>query len=757
MFRKYIYWHLNISDMNTKAFGIAAFSLFAGAALFADDKNIGADALWNTEGSVGGQTYTSEDKIHIRSVLPDAVPVVTFDFGADGSTSVAAIVLGYFSNPDGSAAGVLDMESGTLDAGGVVVGIPNYGGGDPSPRQSLFKMAAGTELVISGKDDANQDYNGLYIARQQGTFTPDFNSKGRVEMDGAKLTFTSALENRTTILSVGGATNSIGEFYASNGSVIRQDTSLSGANVMSVRIAEGESSTGTVTLDGAGTLFDISTGGAIQGDQGFVVGYSKNSTGVVNVQNGAGISQSASAAGTTRIIVARGESANGTLNVDGAGSFLDFSAMQQADVFQVATGANSVGTVNIKNGGKIYNEASGNTDMRIGMGNGAKGYLNVTGAGSSLLLTGTGRLKIGSGGGASGEVLIKDGGRIEVAAKAVAIGDGAGGTGVLTVDNASYVSNFANSPDIAIGNIRGSTGTMNVINGASVSNGQGNLTLYVGGAYDSRNDSSGTVALLNVRGQGTSVSLINSSNIVVGYGKGSRGTFNLSDKASVSAGMMAISGAADSYGEFNMSGASTLSVSSFIMGANQISSPAGTGYSAVAKISGVGTQVSAGNMQIGNNSTTNTGLVSIGMGDGARVAVSGTLSLNYDSDLAFILGQNDLSGSADAILKTNNLSLGDSVSIVVDGSSLGVVGHEEDFQVYLFEYSGNAPAKSAIEAVFSTSGFDSDAWNVGAFAWDGNKLFLNISSTAVPEPGAYAALFGAIALMLAACRGRGRA
>ena len=744
----------NCISKRTRSVSISLFSLFVGAALYGTDYSVGTDTLWDTPGTVGGNAYTAADKIHIRSTYPNAIPTVTFDIGSGNDTTLDAVVLGW-TNGNATSAGNLIMDSGKLITGGFSVGIPVVGSESVASdaRLSTLVMNAGTELVIVGKDDGGGDYNGFFIAKTGGTPNDSFRTTASASMTNAKLTFASDLTNRTSILSVGQGRNSDATFSVTGGSVISQNTVVSGTNQFNVRIGEGENSHATMLLSGTGTHLDLSTGGAIQDNDGFTIGHAKDSVATVLVDNGAKISQDNTSSGAMRIILGRGDNAKGTLTVDGTGTVVDFSSSGENEVLQIGRGTNATGTLNITGGAEVSNrnDVGGAADMYMGKSAGSTGNLNVIGTDSLFRLEGDKRLFVGGVSGATGNVLVQNGAKFELNAKGIAIGHN-GGTGTLTVDNAVFQHQYTSNPDFVIARTAGSTGTVEVKNGGVIENVAGNMTIYLGGDYDNRNNATVSTATLKVHGENSKIIGANSSSLLVGYSKNSVGTSEIYNKASITFRDIGIAVGEGTNGSFKMWGGATATVTQDFNFATQMTSSSqgvSTGY---AEITGKDTALAiARNLTMGTNDSAKTGTLELAIGDGAHVSVGGTLSVNYGSTISFNVGGNDL-GNTTALLSVNNFNFGDTsvTSLDINGSDEAAVALG-DFQIFLLEYNNtNAATQSDIEALVAINGFDSKYFNVGALEWNGNRLYLNLSViNAIPEPGTYAVIFGTIALALA--------
>lgn len=140
-----------------------------------------------------------------------------------------------------------------------------------------------------------------------------------------------------------------------------------------------------------------------------------------------------------------------------------------------ATAANSGARLYVGNGGQaqidinsgaklhVSGSATGGSDSHVGVGwqPGGQGTVNVSGAGSELVLSGrTANLDIGNGAGATGVMRVADGGK--VTAGGMNLG-AYGATGMLTVDNGRVEINQGTNGRLIVGN--NSVGVLSVING----------------------------------------------------------------------------------------------------------------------------------------------------------------------------------------------------------------------------------------------------------------------------------------------------
>ena len=262
----------------------------------------------------------------------------------------------------------------------------------------------------------------------------------------------------------------------------------------------GVGSTGTVTVDGAGSVFTVSD--LTVGDRG---------TGSLEVMGGGSVQSNPGA-----VLIGNFDTAEAVVVVEEAGSSMDV-------VGQMTVGVAGMGTLQVKSGATVTIDQGliGDAGTAVGLvevmdsttlfevdndlvvgRNGANGELRVTGGGTARLATFDSELTVGEGvgtkgtatvdgagstldvgrqlnvgvGGATAEVRITNGaqalgfdGEIGVGRSGV---DDAGTSGVVTVDGPGSVWHLSNSLEIG-GIFEDSFGTLNITNGGFVSIDQG--------------------------------------------------------------------------------------------------------------------------------------------------------------------------------------------------------------------------------------------------------------------------------------------
>ncbi|OLB72236.1 MAG: hypothetical protein AUI16_21000 [Alphaproteobacteria bacterium 13_2_20CM_2_64_7] len=194
-------------------------------------------------------------------------------------------------------------------------------------------------------------------------------------------------------------------------------------------IADSAGSTGTATVDGAGSRWTNSSD--------FYVGHMGNGT--LTIGDGGAVSN-------VYGFIGRYSGSTSSATVDGAGS-----TWTSADLNVGYAGS---GTLTIRNGG-----TASNADGYLGIDPGATGAVTVDGPGSAWATSGS--LYVGDSG--SGTLSIRNGGA--VSSNRGFLGNDAGTTGAATVDGAG--STWTNSSNLRVGN--SGTGTLTIRNGGGVS------------------------------------------------------------------------------------------------------------------------------------------------------------------------------------------------------------------------------------------------------------------------------------------------
>ncbi|WP_049823254.1 autotransporter domain-containing protein [Bradyrhizobium sp. WSM2254] len=358
-------------------------------------------------------------------------------------------------------------------------------------------------------------------------------------------------------------------------------------------------STGTVSVDGAGSNWDISSG--------LTVGHS--GTGALTITHGGLVTS------TGAINIGANAGATGSVLVDGAGSALGLNSTATLSV-----GQSGNGTLTITNGGTVFN-----VNASVGTAAGETGSILVDGTGSSWTTTNTMAL----GGAGKGTLTISNGGTVTTGTAVMGVSPGArGGSAVIDGAGSSWALNtldvgynttgsvairngglVTSTGPITIGTNGGATGSVLVDGAGSALGLTSNATLHVGDA------GTGTLTITN---GGT----VASANASVGTASGSTGSVLVDGAGSswITAGVMALGGAGK--GTLTISNGGLVSTDTAVMGV----SPGARGGSAV--IDGAGSSWQVSNLSVGYNTT---GSVAVAHG-GSMVNINAVIGQNGGSN-----------------------------------------------------------------------------------------------------------------------------
>jgi T5SS/PEP-CTERM-associated repeat protein len=339
-------------------------------------------------------------------------------------------------------AGVLAGSSGSIRVTGAGSTLTSLG----LPTQlgvSIGQAGAGTLEVLNG---------GSVVANRLDAGTQP-TGVGTVKVDGVGSTLSSA------------STFNIG----TNGKAIAEITGGAVVNAELSNIGSLSGSEGKLTVAGAGSQLNLTTGATPAFNIGAFVNVGFQQKGQLDILNGGQVTIDKGSGAVFFSILAVGggsgvppqlfPASEGTLNIDGVGSELRV----RQDQALLALGGSGTGLVNITNGGKLIVESNAMTAVTlVGKEEGSVGTVNVTGSESVLkaggfLLVGTNRINPTRLGG-TGVVNVANGGTIQ--AGSIVIGPrgtltGGGGTVIGNVTNAAGVIAPGNSPGVlnVLGNV----------------------------------------------------------------------------------------------------------------------------------------------------------------------------------------------------------------------------------------------------------------------------------------------------------------
>ncbi|HEX7848794.1 MAG TPA: autotransporter-associated beta strand repeat-containing protein [Sphingomonas sp.] len=434
---------LNVS--NAGAFGNGLYRLFDyGGTLTDNGLTVGATPTGYAAGDLTVQTSVANQvNLLVGAVAPGSYSFwngaqTTPNNAVNGGTGTWSAAGTNWTNAGGSASGVYDPAALLIFAGAPGMVTVSAGGG-------ALDVNGGMQFFVGGYQLSGDALN-LTAAD-----TPIRVGDGTAGGAGMTATISSALTGSGGVtktdlgtLALTGTSNFTGEITVNGGAVAIRN----GGNVTNAagEIAKDAGTTGTVTVDGAGSVW--------KNGSGVLVGIGANSNGTLNIINGGKILQT----GGDGIV---GYGATGTATVDGVGSTWNNSSVTSAT--KVGWGGGN-GTLSITNGGSV-------SDTFGEIGDSGTGTVTVDGAGSTW--TNSSNLNVGAYG--SGTLNITNGGSVSSATAIV--GNGSGADGTVTIDSAG---SWTNNGVLKLGqggsgtlNLNGAVGARGVLATPSISKGQG--------------------------------------------------------------------------------------------------------------------------------------------------------------------------------------------------------------------------------------------------------------------------------------------
>lgn len=465
-------------------------------------------------------------------------------------------------------------------------------------------------------------------------------------------------------------------------------------------LGSSASSTGTVTVDGAGSSWTSSAGIFIG-----VVG-----AGTLNVQNGAVVSSV-----TGRL----GDSAGstGTANVTGAGS--SWTTTGDLTIGRIATG-----TLSVLAGGAVSN-ASG----FIGSSLGSTGVVTVGGAGS--LWTNSAVLYVGSNG--TGTLTVQNAGSITSASALIA--GGTTGVGHATVDGTGSV--WTNAADLGIGDF--GHGTLAVQNGGAVNTGTASIGLAVN-----------SVGTLTLQSGGT----LTATSVTIATIAGSTGTLNIGSalgQAAAAPGTLVTPtiafGAGTGQIVFNHT-SSNYTFAPALSGAGSVVVAAGTTilsanntYTGTTTVNG-GTLEVDGSIANSSLTTVNAGGTLSGSGTVGNTSINGGTLAPGASGNAFaplaIQGSLTFTAASTYLIQVSPASAG--LTNVAGASGTATLGGATVSAVfapgsYVNRQYTILTAAAGVNGTFNPTVVSNNSNLQTTLAYDANNVFLNITLSFVPPGG----------------------
>lgn len=428
---------------------------------------------------------------------------------------------------------------------------------------------------------------------------------------------------------------------------------------------------------GATSTMTVTTGGSVRfaGDTGIlnIAGNLTNTGGTATLNiTGGGTVASTGANGLTLVEIGR-NSGTGTVNISGVGSQLfvagvggqNTTGLDGVGALVYVGGAGNLGsgngTLNVTNGGSVLISdngqaaSSGTMGLRIARNAGGSGLLNLSGAGSSIVVTSTGgsattpQVVVGNGG--TARMTISDGATVSVLGtgeRDFTVNNTATGSGVLTMTNGATVvaSRFAVADNggngvatldrstvnvdgvinfngligagVRVGRGDGAVGLLTLQNGSviNVNNSVANASVILGGT----SSLAGGTGTLNLSG-GSSINFTGtaaSASLQVG-GIGGTGSMTMAGASTVNVGATGsatVGSTAGSNGTLTVGGGSSITANVIGIGGNSDSAAGGTGN---AVVTGAGSAL---------NATGASGFLSVGRGGSGSLSVLDGAALN---------------------------------------------------------------------------------------------------------------------------------
>lgn len=617
--------------------GTGTFTISAGAQYLGDD----AVYIGNAAGGVGSITVSGQSTFTLSSGQPLFIGYNgqgSFELTSGATAGTGDATLGYGAGSSGSAS-ISGSGTSWLIDGNLIVGSSGTGtaaiasGASVSNNDATIGLANGggtSSLTIS---DLGSQWT------TSGVLTVGSSGSGALSIfSGANVSSGSAIIGRFAAGSVTvGGSGSLWDTGAllvggdhtdadSSGADGRLDISTGGeVDSASAVIADGKNSVGAVTVDGAGSHWDINADLGV-GNQG---------DGSLTVSGEARVSAATATLG-------KESSSSGSVVVVGSNSHFDING----DFDDGAAGTGSL---------KVLAGASASTgNAALGTGAGGNGQALVSGAGSHWSIDG--ELDIGSANGGEGSLSVSSAGTIT--SQGGSIGTSSGSSGSATVTGAG--STWSNQGALAVGDA--GNGTLDVILGGKV----GATSATIGNA-------AGSSGAVTVTGEGSVLSVDNGLTV----GNAGDAGLTVSGGGTLAASSLTIAAQSGSTASVNIgsalgqtaTGGATIDVDAIHFGSGNgtlVFNFAGTPQSLSAPIDGVGSlYVASGNVTLTGNSSAFSGLTTV---TGGSLIVDGTLGGTINLSGYGLLGGTGTVGStvvgAGSTLSPGNNGIG---TLMIDG------------------------------------------------------------------------------------------
>ncbi|TIX87227.1 autotransporter domain-containing protein [Rhizobium sp. P44RR-XXIV] len=574
--------------------GAGTFTISAGAQYLGD----GAAYIGNAAGSAGSIAVNGQSTFTLSSGQPLFIGYNgqgSFDVTSGATASTGDATLGYGAGSTGNASisgsGTSWQINGDLIVGdngtgtmaistGATVSNDNatIGLGSSNGTSSLTVSGLGSQWTTSGVLTVGSSGDGALSVYSGATVSSASAIVGRFASGSVTVGGSGSLWDTGALL--------VGGDHAdadSSGADGRLDISTGGeVKSTSAVIADGKNSIGAVTVDGAGSHWDINADLGI-GNQG---------DGSLTVSGEASVSAATATLG-------KETPSSGSVVVVGSNSHFDING----DFEDGVAGSGSL---------KVLAGATASTgNASLGTASGGNGQALVSGAGSHWDING--KLEIGSANGGTGELAVSSAGTVKSQGASIAASSGSSGSATVTGSGSSW----SNQGTLAVGDA--GNGSLDVILGGKVST----ANAIIGNATGSR-------GAVTVTGEGSTLSVDNALTV----GQAGDAALTLSGGAALSASSLTISAQTGSTASVNIgsalgqtaTGTATLDVDAIHFGSGNgslVFNFAGAPQSLNAAIDGTGSiYVASGNVTLTGNSSAFSGLTTI---TGGSLIVDGTL------------------------------------------------------------------------------------------------------------------------------------
>jgi autotransporter family porin len=475
--------------------GGASLTASGGTTTIGDDSGLGSMEI--SEGS--SAQFMSPDPGESSIIIGNDGATGTVSVDGDGSTLVAQEQL---TVGNASGTGSIEITDGAMvtasssdeqDDSAIIIGdnangdvtVDGSGSTLQTDTGNVAVGAYGGDGTLTIEDSGSASFttsdpsvNALYVGSDAG-------SQGTVTVDGNGSTLTAT--GGGAVIGLGGGTGTV---TVSDGATA--DMSSSDADTSYALVAGLDSgSSGTLTVDGSGSIVTAGAGGVSIGNSG---------SGTVTVSGGGEFDVTDDTYG---LDIATFDNSSGDVDVKGTDSTLEVTG-------PTTVGDSGTGTLTIEDGGSFNSTYSGGPAVDVGLNDGGDGTFTVDGDTTNIMLDSGDGIIVGDAG--TGGLAIQNGASLEVSSTdpagswAVDVGSETTGDGTVSVDGAGSTLTVGDG-GLSIGD-----------------NGAGYATISDGGTLDLTGTNtwvelgfgSGSDGTLTVEGSNTSITLDGNESLFVG-------------------------------------------------------------------------------------------------------------------------------------------------------------------------------------------------------------------------------------------------